>query len=151
MKTTRHLLVISCSERKNKSKNLIPAIERYTGQWYGVINKLKRENKYPINLDVVIISSKYGFLKPDDPIEDYDLRMDEKRAKELNPQIMGKFKMLLESKYYNTIFINLGRDYSPAIDGLKDIIPRNSKTIYAKGKVGERKSQMKKIILYNQT
>jgi len=139
--------VISCSERKNKSENLLPAIERYTGAWYGVINKLKRENRYPPNLDIVIISAKYGFLEPNDPIENYDLRMNEKRAKELNHEVISKFKTLLETKHYNTIFINLGKDYLPSIDGLKDIIPKNSKMIYAKGKVGVRKSQMKKFIV----
>lgn len=147
IETARYLLVISCSKRKNKSENLLPAIERYTGAWYGVINKLKRENRYPPNLDIVIISAKYGFLEPNDPIENYDLRMTEKRAKELNHEIISKFKTLLESTHYNTIYINLGKDYLPAIDGLKDIISQNSKIRYAKGRVGERKSQMKKFIL----
>lgn len=143
----KHLLVISCSERKNKSQGAIPAIERYTGAWYGVINKLKRESRYPLNLNIVIISAKYGFLEPDDLIEDYDLRMTEKRAKELNHGIISKFKTLLEGNHYNTIFINLGKDYLPAIDGLEDLIPRNSRIIYAKGRLGERKSQLKEFIV----
>ncbi len=143
----RHLLVISCSDRKNKGSDVLPAIKRYTGAWYGVINKLKRENRYPSNLDIVIISAKYGFLEPNDPLENYDLRMTEKRAKELNHEIISKFKTLLEREHYNTIYINLGKDYLPAIDGLDNIFPQNSKIIYAKGKVGERKGQMKEFIL----
>lgn len=144
---TRHLLVISCSERKNKRSGVLPAIKRYTGAWYGVINKLKRENRYPPNLDIVIISAKYGFLDPNDPIENYDLRMTEKRAKELNHDIINKFKTLLEREDYNTIYINLGKDYLPAIAELDNIVPQNSKIIYAKGKVGERKNQMKEFIV----
>lgn len=143
----RNLLIISCSKSKNKTKKLLPAIERYTGAWYEVINKLKKENKFPSNLDIVIISAKYGFLKSADLIEDYDVRMDEKIAKELNYEILEKFKPLLEKKYYDTIFINLGKDYLPAIHGLEILISQNTKVIYAKGKLGERKSQMKKWIL----
>jgi len=60
---------------------------------------------------------------------------------------LEKFKPLLEKKYYDTIFINLGKDYLPAIHGLEILISQNTKVIYAKGKVGERKSQMKNWIL----
>lgn len=144
---TRHLLVISCSKSKDKSSDVLPAIKRYTGAWYGVINKLKRENRYPPNLDIVIISAKYGFLKPNDLIENYDLRMTEKQAKELNHEIISKFKMLSKRSIFNTIYINLGKDYLPAIDGLNNIFQQNSKIKYAKGRVGERKSQMKEFIL----
>lgn len=122
---------------------LLPAIERYTGAWYEVISKLKKENKFPLNLEIVIISAKYGFLKSTDLIEDYDLEMNEKRAKRLNFEILGKFKLLLEKKHYDTVFINLGKDYLPAIHGLENIIRQNTQVIYAKGRLGERKSQMK--------
>lgn len=146
-KVVKNLLIISCSKSKNRTKKLLPAIERYTGAWYEVISKLKKENKFPSNLDIVIISAKYGFLKSTDLIEDYDLRMDEKRARGLNYEIMENLNHFLEKKHYNTIFINLGKDYLPAIHGLEDITRQDTKVIYAKGRVGERKSQMKNWIL----
>ena len=73
--------------------------------------------------------------------------MDEERAKTLNYKILGKFRSLLEKMHYNTIFINLGKDYLPAIHGLENIIQQDTKVIYAKGRVGERKGQMKNWIL----
>lgn len=107
----KELLVISCSDRKNNCTEPLPAIERYTGAWYEVINKLKRENKYPSNVDVVIISAEYGFVKSTDIIRDYDLRMTEKRARELRSDILRKFTNLFDSAFYDTIFINLGVEY----------------------------------------
>lgn len=122
-------------------------MERYTGAWYGVINKLKKENKLPQNLDTVIISAKYGFLKSDEIIEYYNLRMTKERAEELNQEILSKFRSFLDNRHYEVVFINLGSDYMPAINGVEDVIPRDTKIEYAKGRVGERKSQMKKWIL----
>jgi len=143
----KYLLIISCSNRKNKDAGFLPAIERYTGAWYGVINKLKRERKFPVNLEIVIISAKYGFLKSNDLIEYYNLRMTQNQAKELNSIIINNFKSLFEERHYCEIFVNLGNDYIPAIKGLEKIVPQETKLLYAKGKVGERKSQMKKWIL----
>jgi len=37
------------------------------------MNKIKRENRFSKSLDIIIISAKYGFLRPNDPIEYYDL------------------------------------------------------------------------------
>ena len=143
----KRLLVISCSKRKSRAGGLLPAIERYTGAWYGVINKLRREDELPQNLDIVIISARYGFLRASKLIEYYNLRMTEERAKELNPQIINGFRSLLNDNHYEAVFINLGKDYMPAIKGFDKILPPDTKVYHAKGRVGERKSQMKKWIL----
>lgn len=144
----RYLLVISCSERKNKSKGLLPAMERYTGPrvGYDTIYKLKREKKLPSNLNIVIISAKYGFLKPNDPTEDYDLRMNKKIAEELNCEILSKFRLLLKNRHYDEICIRMSKDHLPAIKGLDSIIPTNTKVIYLDGSL-KAKGQMKNWIL----
>lgn len=142
----KYLLVISCSNKKRRNSGLLPAIERYTGAWYGVINKLRRLDKLPQNLDIVIISAKYGFLGSSELIEYYDVRMTKDRAEELNPTILQKFKSFLSDKRYEAVFINLGKDYMPAIEGVEHIVPQDS-IYYARGRVGERKSQMRKWIL----
>lgn len=143
----KHLLIISCSQRKNRSRGLLPAIERYTGAWYGVINKLKRENKFPSNIDIVIISAKYGFLRSVDMVEYYDLKMKKRMARELNNNIIKEFKRLFEHEHYESIFINLGKDYLLAIEGLRNLVPKNTNLIFAKGTLGVRKREMRKWIL----
>ena len=144
---TKNLLIISCSDSKNKSPQPIPAIQRYTGPCYKVLNKLRRENKFPSNLEIGIISAKYGFLRAGDLIEYYDLRMSKKRARELNHEILKKLESLLKERYFHIIFINLGKDYLPAINGFQNIISQNTEVIFAEGKIGQRLSQMKSWIL----
>lgn len=147
IEVTKNLLIISCSESKNESPQPIPAMQRYTGPCYKVINKLIKGNKFPSSLEIGIISAKYGFLKATDLIEYYDLRMSEKRAKELNREILKKLESLFKEGYFHAIFINLGKDYLPAINGFQNIISQNTEVIFAKGKIGHRLNQMKNWIL----
>ena len=76
----RYLLIVACSQRKRSDPGLLPAIERYDGVNFRVLRKARREGYWPENLDVLILSAKYGLLKPDTLIEDYDSRMTQERA-----------------------------------------------------------------------
>jgi len=143
----RHLLIISCSDKKDHREGLIPAIQRYTGAWYGVMNKLKREGRFPENLDMLIISAKYGLIPPDELIENYDRRMDVSRARELNDSVVGKLMQILENAKYESILINLGRDYIEAIQGFEEVVPDSIKVSMLMGSIGARKSGLKKWIL----
>lgn len=90
----KRLIIISCSDKKNTQPGLLPAIQRYKGAWYGVINKLNREGDLPENLDVFIISAKYGLINSEMLIENYEQKMDYKRARELNKPIISKLKII---------------------------------------------------------
>ena len=83
----KSLLIISCSGAKDKAPGKLPALMRYKGPFYPTLHKAKRENRLPKDLDILIISAKYGLLKSDDPIECYDQEMDCPRANELRPCI----------------------------------------------------------------
>jgi len=143
----KFLLIVSCSGKKNKTKKKIPAIKRYEGVYYKVINKLKRENKFPSNLDIIIISAKYGFLKPNDLIENYDLKMNKKQARKLNKSIVRDLRNYIRDKKYKEIFINLGKDYMLSIRGFEQFIPKETKIIVANGGIGKKMKQMKEWIL----
>jgi len=143
----KHLIIISCSDKKNPQPGLLPAIQRYTGAWYGVINKLKREGDLPDNLDILIISAKYGLINSEMLIENYDQEMDYKRARELNKPILSKLKNIISTTTYESILVNLGSTYMAAISGLETIVPNTTKIQLLKGIIGERKRDMKKWIL----
>jgi len=83
----RYLLVITCSQRKNESPGLLPAIDRYDGINYRIIRKAMRDGYLPKNLDILIISAKYGLLEQKSLIENYDQLMTKERAKELRNSI----------------------------------------------------------------
>jgi cytoplasmic iron level regulating protein YaaA (DUF328/UPF0246 family) len=77
------LLILACSARKRLDRSALPAIERYDGVNFRILKKLQREHAFPHDLDVLILSAKYGLLRPETPIEAYNLKMTEARAAEL--------------------------------------------------------------------
>ncbi|MFA4934281.1 MAG: peroxide stress protein YaaA [Candidatus Methanoperedens sp.] len=138
------LLILSCSQTKIKSKDLLPAIERYDGPSYKVLRKIMNSSNYNNSLDIAIISAKYGLLQPYEKIEDYDLKMNKDIAESLNNEVAEELRKQISNNKYENIFINIGSDYTLAVDGFNKKLPRNTKILYAKGKIGERLSQMKK-------
>jgi len=143
----KHLMIISCSDKKNIQPGLLPAIQRYKGAWYGVINKLKREGNFPSNLDILIISAKYGLINSEMQIENYDQKLDYTRARELNEPILSKLENIISMTSYENILINLGSIYIATISGLENIVSNTTKIQLIKGRIGERKRDMKKWIL----
>lgn len=138
------LLILSCSQTKIKNKDLLPAIERYDGPSYKVLRKIMNSSNYNNSLDIAIISAKYGLLQPHEKIEDYDLKMNKEIAESLNNKVAEELRKQISNNKYENIFINIGSDYNLAVDGFNKKLPRNTEILYAKGKIGERLSQMKK-------
>jgi hypothetical protein len=60
-------------------------MERYDGVHFRVLRKAQREGYWPENLDMLILSAKYGLLDLDTVIEHYDLRMTSEQALQLKP------------------------------------------------------------------
>ena len=141
---SRYLLIIGCSQKKNSSLSAMKALDRYDGVNFRVLKKFRRERTLPHDLDIVIISAKYGFLNADDYTEDYNMRMTPQRALILHDRIIGELNQLLREKAYEEIFINLGKDYLPAIEGLDSIV--TCPVTYAEGRIGEKMSAMKRWI-----
>jgi len=109
----KSLLIISCSMSKIKRPGLILANELYRpGKTYASIARAKRDGYFPKdNLDVLIISAKYGLLEWNTEIEWYDWKMDEDRANELRPKIQTDLQSYLEGKNYDKLYIKMAKDY----------------------------------------
>lgn len=143
----KQLMIISCSDSKDPRPGLLPSLERYTGAWYQVIKKLKREGRFPDNLDILIISAKYGLIDSDKKIENYDWEMDASRARELRESVINKLKDILSETRYESMLINLGCMYMEAISEFERIIPDYTKVTVLEGTIGPRKRDMRKWIL----
>lgn len=122
-------------------------MDLYDGVNYRTIKKLKRENKFPKNVDMAIISAKYGLIRPKEKIEYYEQRITKQRVKELHIDVLPKLKRIITNNNYDEIFVNLGKDYLPVIDGFEKFVPSDTRIIYAKGGIGQKMSQMKKWLL----
>ena len=67
----KYLLILSCSNKKDGADGTMRAFDRYTGGNFDVLKKAKREGYFPPNLDILILSAKYGLITPDTLIEYY--------------------------------------------------------------------------------
>ncbi len=139
------LLILACSNRKRTDTTALPAIERYDGVNFQVLKKLQREQKFPNDLDVLILSAKHGLIRPNTPIECYDQKMTRARATELATPVSKSLDRLLQRKKYSDIFINLGKIYLAALAQSHEL-PKH-KPLYASGGIGSKMKQMKEWVL----
>src|SRR5688572_24444391 len=115
----KYLLVLACSQRKRSNQMAMPAIERYDGVNYRVLQKAMREIHIPSTLVILILSAKYGLIDGYTCIEDYDLRMTKIRALELQDQVSTSLDAYLSQNNYREILINMGMNYRIAISKSK--------------------------------
>jgi hypothetical protein len=101
-----------------------------------------RECCFPANLDILIISAKLGLLCWDEEIEDYDQLMSKEQARKLRPSIQESLESYLDGRDYDKLFINMGATYLETLEGFEWKKHFNEK-IEAKGRIGEKSSQMK--------
>ena len=139
----RYLLLLACSQRKRIDPGLLPAIERYDGVNFRVLQKAKREGYLPENLDILILSAKYGLIEASTLIEHYDQKMTNQRAKELQVDVSRRLDKFLSRTLYDEILVNLGKIYLTTIASSNRISLLNEKVIYATGGIGQKMSQMK--------
>lgn len=131
------LLIITCSKRK---KDLVdaPAIEVYDGPVYRMLRK-----REPKDLQVAIISGKYGLLKPEDKIAVYDQIMTVNFAHSIRAQVSDEIAKSLREITPSTIFVNLPFPYSAVISpALFDALDDGWTAIFASGTQGRRMHQL---------
>jgi hypothetical protein len=138
----RYLLIISCSRRKRTDPDLLPAIDRYDGGNFRVLRKAKRNGYWPKNLDVLILSARYGLIEDSTEISNYEQSMTTQNANDLKTQVRDFLNVYLEGKEYKEIYIDLGRKYLRALEDCRDLL-KNKPISIAEGRVGERLSKLK--------
>jgi len=72
--------------------------------------------------------------------------MTKERAVEINATVLNEIEKVLTTGNYNTIYVNLGKNYIKAIEGYDKLIPSNVNVIVGEGEIGMRMSSMKKWI-----
>jgi hypothetical protein len=132
----RRLLILSCSDRKNdvapdspqqlfgfmttRRARSLAAWEIYAGVAFQVVKRCQREGTFPPDIDIVILSAKYGLITPEREITYYDLKMTRElaaRQREANVRLLGE---MLSAKSYREIFLMMGRTYLQALEPLDE-------------------------------
>jgi hypothetical protein len=134
-----HLLILACSKTKNHTPSPAPAIHIYDGVNFRVIRKTFRERGWPPGLQIKILSAKYGLIDATKIIKPYDQRLDKKRATGIKRHVVSELAKVPAPK---TVFVNLGAEYLPAVDGLQQLFPESEIT-YAEGAIGLKMKAMK--------
>jgi cytoplasmic iron level regulating protein YaaA (DUF328/UPF0246 family) len=104
-------MLVSCSATKSSDAELVAAIERYQGTIYKVIKKARRERYWSSNIDLFIVSARYGLISEYELIEFYEQKMTKDRAMSLQFVVGEVLDNLLDENCYSRIFINLGKNY----------------------------------------
>jgi predicted RNA-binding protein len=114
---------------------LLPAIDRYDGVAYRVVKRLQRLGQYPEDVDLLIVSAKYGVIPHNYPILTYDLRMTPERALEQAKQNRCILTRFLKHHRYSEVFISAGEDYLSALEPF-DAWRGAARVVTNKGKIG---------------
>jgi len=144
------LLVQSCSSTKEPVDSPVPAIDLYDGYFFRIIKKAQRTNRFRSDTDIIIISAKHGVVEPDDEIGYYDRRMDTERANELNDEVLRAIGDFVAENKHDKVWINLGKDYLPAVEGIEDTVDIPVEYIEGAG-IGMKGKQLKRLISSDQT
>ena len=144
------LLVQSCSKSKNEADEPISAIELYSGYFFKIIKKSIREDTENADIDMCILSAKYGIVDPSEQIPAYDHRMDAERAREIGPEVRDELRRRITDNGYKNIVINVGKDYRRALSGFDNGLNVNTYMIEGDG-IGMKGKALKQFLRGDQS
>jgi hypothetical protein len=75
--------------------------------------------------------------------------MDTERAKQLNEEVVSTIKSSVTKEEYEKVWINMGKNYLPAVDGIEDAVDVPVDYIEGSG-IGMKGKQLKQLISTNQ-
>lgn len=145
-----YLLIQSCSATKQHVVEPVQALDLYDGYFFRIIKKASRANQLACEIDILIISAEHGVVEPDEKIEYYDRRMDTDRARELNDSVVKTIARKVSEKEYEKLWINLGKDYLPSVDGLEDAVDPPIRYIEGRG-IGVKGKRLKNLVSSGRT
>jgi hypothetical protein len=137
-------LILSCSQAKRNDGGSLPALERYDGPAFRVVRRfLTTADPSLLDVDIYILSAKYGLIPADKRIANYDQRMTSARAAELSPIVLNKLQRILGQRYVE-VFLSLGRTYLEAVDGFKALVPDDTRVTVSQAAAGRRLTELKR-------
>ncbi|MGQ9706746.1 MAG: hypothetical protein ACUVWP_07085 [bacterium] len=129
-------MILFCSRKKKKDKTPLLAIERYDGGWIRLVRKNVLSDRDNIkDIDVYILSGRYGLIQIDYSIPYYEEREPHRRLLEKKEEVIEKIKILFENERYSEVYLLMGRIFKEvAVKG----IPEGVKVIFCNGGYGDK-------------
>lgn len=136
------LLLLSCSKAKRQSTGKVAALDLYDGPSFRVLRRFLSTAECKTNLDVIILSARYGFITPQKRIAAYDVRMAPGGGPTPN-KLRAQLSAFTTGKYYSEVFLNLGADYLSRLPDLETVLEGSPAILTAQGRIGEKLHGMK--------
>ena len=136
---SKSLLILGCSATKQTCAGLLPAIHRYDGQAYRVLNKFLRNNQWSSDVSIGVLSAKYGLFGALKGIENYDTKMSRDLALEQSPECSAILKKWADE--HDSIHLSLGKTYLPAVQPALDDL--KEKVEIFEGAIGIKSQKLK--------
>nr|WP_175529228.1 DUF6884 domain-containing protein [Natronorubrum texcoconense] len=102
------------------------------------------------DIDIGILSAKYGFVKANEKISAYDRKMDTQRATELGPTMRQQLHQYISNMGYERVVINAGKEYRKAIDGFDNDLSVNTYHVCGDG-LGLKGQSLKQFLRGNES
>ena len=143
----RRLLIISCSKSKKKEPKYekIPAIERYTGKIFTLITDLIKDEHFPEDLDIRILTKfeEYPLINLKFGMIWYEIEMDDAIANKLKPLVIKELKTIIENNNYKEVTFNLGPNFTIIVEGIENELDKSIEIIKMYGNYDERIKKLK--------
>ena len=143
------LLVQGCSKRKKESSEPVSALDLYDGYYYRIIKKAIRNGELRDDIDICVLSAKYGIVDEEEEVEYYNRKMTEERADDLREEAITQLVRRVEDGEYDRVIVNLGRTYERVVKGFEDQI--RTPVTFISGGLGERGHVLKRFIRTDKT
>jgi hypothetical protein len=95
------------------------------------------------DVDVYVLSARYGLIAGHAQIADYDQRMTPARAAELRPKVLARMQQVLNQGYAE-VFLSLGLTYLQAVDSFERLVPAGTAVTVSRATTGRRLTELKR-------
>lgn len=135
------LVILGCSRQKRRSRNLLPAIERYDGPLFRVFRRYASEQSADF-LYARVLSGRFGLISGKHVIPFYDRQLSRRDRALLRPVVRDQLKRALNKVRPVRVFVSVGRNYWPLLEDPLTRQVESSKLAIAFGGIGGRASQL---------
>jgi cytoplasmic iron level regulating protein YaaA (DUF328/UPF0246 family) len=94
----------------------MPAWQRYRGRVFVALDRVFPKLLELSTVDIVIVSARFGCVRPDTLLPNYDARMTPDTLTLLRPGVRRTLKRLVAEQDYAATFVLLESEYLAAID-----------------------------------
>jgi hypothetical protein len=142
---SRRCLIVGCSRTKVDSPQPLSAIQRYDGPAFRVIRRyLSQAPESVQDVDIFVLSAKFGLLSAENKIPSYDRLMTAARAAELRPCVQEAVRVQVCPQKYAEVFLSMGKTYLQAMEGLDTLLGDGVRVIISDSASGQKLTDLQR-------